>query len=118
MRKQTCTSLLTPHGDVTSHGFLINWLRLPGFLAAQKGSQQDDIRPNHPDNVGNHPVLRKRAHHPARSPKSSCCVATKSEPISDHSNKEEVGGCLPALERQDGSRQKHQGVGPKITFSP
>jgi hypothetical protein len=39
MRKQICASLLTPRGDVASHGFLINLLRLPGFLATGESSQ-------------------------------------------------------------------------------
>src|SRR5260370_11891254 len=68
--------------------------------------------------MSNHPVLSKHVYHPACPPKSSCRVATKRESISHQRNEEKVGIHRPTLSRQDGSCQKHQGVGPQIAFSP
>src|SRR3989442_1398813 len=82
-----------------------------------KARQQDDIRPNRPDNMGNHPPLPKQAHEEAFATKSSCRVATESESIAHQRNEEEVGICRPTLSRQDGGRQEHQGVGPQIACS-
>src|SRR6266487_4898085 len=83
-----------------------------------KAGKQDDIRPNRPDNMDNHPVLPKYAHHPRFLTKSSGPIATERQPIPDQSNEEEVGVCRPALSRQESGRQEHQGVGPQIAYSP
>src|SRR5712692_4688532 len=83
-----------------------------------KASKQDDIRPNHPDNMGDHPVRPKRERHPCFPTKSSCSVSTKSQPIPHQSNEEQVGIRRPAFERQNGGCEKHKGVGPQIAFSP
>src|SRR5437588_9010675 len=75
-----------------------------------KASKQDNIRPNHPHNMRNHPVLPRQTHYPVFSTESSCCIATQSESIPDQGNKEEVGIYRPAFERQNGGRKKHQSV--------
>src|SRR5260370_35997881 len=82
-----------------------------------KAGQQDDIRPNHPDDMNNHPVFSQRAQHPRFLTKSSDPITTDREPIPDQSYEEEIGRSLPMLDREQGGREKDQGIGPQIAYS-
>ena len=83
-----------------------------------KGRPQDDVGPDHSDDVGNDPLLPHHAPDDWFLPKASCGIPAQSQSIAERSQNEEVGVGWQALDRQDGRCEKHHGVGPEIAISP
>src|SRR5258708_36997164 len=57
----------------------------------EKGRPQDDIGPDHANDVDNDPLLPHHAPHHWFLPEASCGIASKSETIADRCQNEEVG---------------------------
>ena len=83
-----------------------------------KGRPQDDVGPNHADDVGTDPLFIQHAQQPGFLAKASCSIASKSEAIADRCENDEVGVSWSVLDRQDDGREKDHGVSPQIAHSP
>src|SRR6266852_8830149 len=68
--------------------------------------------------MGNDPLLPNKAPHPGFLTKASGCITTEREAIANHRQEEEIGIRFPALDGEDGGREKDHSIGPQIALPP
>src|SRR5581483_12409955 len=83
-----------------------------------KGRPQNDVGPNHPNNMGHDPLLPNDALNPWHLAKASCPISQESKAIPDERQEEEISIDFPSLSRQDGRGEKDDGIGPEIAGPP